>query len=84
MNGSDLMLGFAIAAGALLLIAGGYYIHLKMVMADILAEEKRKLREWAYQEAETRAQERVKEILENVQIDIPVSLINESDINWGE
>lgn len=84
MDSQNMMLGFAVAAVALLIIAFGYWAHLKIVMADILADEKKKLREWAYNEAEIRAQERVREILGKLRVNIPVQLINESDMNWGE
>lgn len=84
MESQNLMLGFAVAAVALLIIAFGYWAHLKFVMQDILADEKRKLREWAYNEAEIRAQERVREILGELRVNIPVQLVNESNLYWGD
>lgn len=84
MDSNDIMLGFSIAVGALFVIAVGYYIHLKSVMKDILEDEKKKLREWAYKEAEIRAEEKFMDIMKSIYVEIPVNLVNESDTYWGE
>ena len=53
-------------------------------MRDILRDEKRRLRAWAEQRAEIMAEERLRELLLRVRIRVPVTLINESGIDWGE
>jgi hypothetical protein len=53
-------------------------------MDDVLKEERQKLRDWARKEAQIRADEQVRDILGNMQVNMPVVLVNESDMNWGE
>lgn len=66
-----------------LFIVIGYLSHWSSISKDILADEKKKLIEWAETEAEVRAEERVKEILNGIQYTKRVELVNESDIYWG-
>lgn len=81
---SECFAGFLIASGAILFIAGGYCLHLKKIVQDILKNEKARLRAWAVKYAEQLARERLAELLRNVRINVPVTMINESDIDWGE
>lgn len=66
-----------------LFIVIGYLYHWSSISKDILADEKKKLIEWAETEAEVRAEERVREILNGIQYTKRVELVNESDIYWG-
>lgn len=66
-----------------LFIVIGYLSHWSSISKDILADEKKKLIEWAETEAEVRAEERVREILNGIQYTKRVELVNESDIYWG-
>lgn len=73
-----------VVALAMVFITGGYAIHLKHVVDDIIRDEKAKLYAWALKRAERIAAEKFTEMLRTVRITIPVELINESDIDWGE
>lgn len=80
----EIWIGLLVAVGAVTFIAGGYCLHLKKVVEDIIRKEKARLRAWAVKYAEQLARERLAELLRNVRISVPVELINESDIDWGE
>ena len=54
------------------------------IARDVVAEERRKARLKAQLHAERMAQRRVKEILRTTKFVMPIALINESDIDWGE
>lgn len=51
---------------------------------DAVNDSRRRARREAEQIAEQEAQRRVREILRTVEFRLPVALINESDIDWGE
>lgn len=53
------------------------------IVIGYISHEKKKLIKWAETEAEVRAEERVKEILNGIQYTKRVELVNESDIYWG-
>lgn len=80
----ELWAGLLVAIGAVIVIAGGYCLHLKKVVEDIIRKEKARLRAWAVKYSEQLARQRLAELLRNVRINVPVELINESDIDWGE
>lgn len=84
MEINTFMCGFATAAVIGLILLGGYWLHLRMVAKDILDDDRKKLREWAYREAQIRADEQVRDILNNLQVNMPVVLVNESNMDWGE
>ena len=84
MEINTFMAGFATAFIIAFILIGGYWLHLRIVAKDILDDEKRKLREWAYREAKIRADEQVRDILGNLNVNIPVKLVNESDMDWGD
>lgn len=84
MEINNFMAGFATAAVIGLILLGGYWLHLRMVAKDILDDDRKKLREWAYKEAQIRADEQVRDILSGLEVNMPVVLVNESDMNWGE
>lgn len=62
----------------------GFLGHWKSINKDILREDRKRLTEWAKQYAEQRAQEMFREYVKSIRINVPVQLINESDIPWGE
>ena len=84
LTNGELWAGLLVAIGAVIFIAGGYCLHLKKVVEDIIRKEKARLRTWAVKYAEQLARERLAELLRNVRINVPVTMINESDIDWGE
>lgn len=84
MEINTFMCGFATAAVIGLILLGGYWLHLRIVAKDILDDDRKKLREWAYREAQIRADEQVRDILNSLQVNMPVVLVNESDMDWGE
>lgn len=84
LTNGEIFAGMCMAVGAVIFIAGGYCLHLKKIVQDILKNEKARLRAWAVKYAEQLARERLAELLRNVRINVPVTMINESDIDWGE
>ena len=84
LTNGELWAGLLAAICAVIFIAGGYCLHLKKIVQDILKNEKARLRTWAVKYAEQLARERLAELLRNVRINVPVTMINESDIDWGE
>lgn len=84
MEVNTFMCGFATAAVIAVILVGGYWLHLRIIARDILADDRKKLREWAYREAQIRADEQVRDILGNLNVNIPVKLVNESNMDWGE
>lgn len=73
-----------ITGGIIAALAATYCLHMRAVVRDILREEKRRLQAWAIREAERRAHQRTIELLRHMQISVPVTLVNESDIRWGD
>lgn len=65
-------------------IVCGFLGHWKSINKDILREDRKRLQEWAREYAERRAHELFREYLASIRINVPVRLINESDIPWGE
>lgn len=84
MEINNFMAGFATATVIGLILLGGYWLHMRIIARDILADDRRKLREWASKEAQIRADEQVRDILGNLNVNIPVKLVNESNMDWGE
>lgn len=84
LTNGELWAGLLAAIGAVIFIAGGYVLHLRKIVMDIIKDEKARLRAWAVRYAEQLARERLAELLRNVRINVPVTMINESDIDWGE
>lgn len=84
LTNGEIFAGMCMAVGAVIFIAGGYCLHLKKIVQDILREEKARLRAWAVKYAEQLARQRLAELLRHVRINVPVTMINESDIDWGE
>lgn len=83
----------AILIGGLVALAAGFLIHWRKIDKYILAEDRRRLKERyefernrlrviAEEYAEEKALALYKQRVHTAQV--PVNLINESDINWGE
>lgn len=73
-----------ISTGITVALAVTYCLHMRAVARDIIREEKRRLQAWAIREAERRAHQRTIELLRHLEISVPVTLVNESDIQWGD
>lgn len=73
-----------ISTGVCAALAATFCLHMRAVVRDILRDEKRRLRDWATREADRRAHERTVELLRHLRISVPVTLVNESDIAWGD
>lgn len=84
LTDGEMFAGMCMAVGAVIFIAGGYCLHLKKIVQDIIREEKARLRAWAVKYAEQLARQRFAELLRHVRINVPVTMINESNIDWGE
>lgn len=65
-------------------IIAGFLGHYKSINRDILREDRRRLHAWAEQYAQRRAREMFREYVASIRINVPVQLINESDIPWGD
>lgn len=81
---SDIMFGFLCGAIPILILCGIYVLHMRSVVDDIISDEKQKLREYAAQEIEIRTNEKVKDILSGIRVNMPVVLENDSDMYWGD
>lgn len=82
-NGQIIACLFIVCGGAI----GGaaaYCLHMRSIMRDILRDEKERLRIWARNHAEMMAQERLADLLRHLRVNVPVTLVNESDIDWGD
>ena len=64
--------------------AAAYCLHMRSIMRDILRDEKERLKVWATGRADVLAQERLTELLRHLRINVPITLVNESDVDWGE
>ena len=73
-----------ITGGVFAALAATYCLHMRAVARDIIRDEKRRLQAWAIREAERRAHQRTVELLRHLEISVPVTLVNESDIQWGD
>ena len=51
---------------------------------EVLREDRAKLVSWARKYAQNLAEQMFREYVKNLRINVPVALINESDIDWGE
>lgn len=61
----------------------GFLGHWKSVDRDILREDRKRLEAWARQHAAEMARRMFREYVENMRINVPVVLVNESDIPWS-
>lgn len=84
MTDRQIFLCVVIVCSGAVALAAAYCLHMRTNVRDILRDEKCRLRAWAEQRAEIMAKERLRELLLRVRIRVPVTLVNESDIDWGE
>ena len=80
----EIAAGFVAVTVAEAIIFGLIVLSIVIVARDIIAEEHRKARLRAQLHADRMARRRVKEILRTTRFIMPVTLINESDMDWGE
>ena len=72
--------GMAVLAGVFGVITIGILLHWHSLMKDELRDEQARAWKWAKREAQLMALE----MLRNAEINLHPTLINESDIDWGE
>lgn len=79
-------IGAALAAITLgeAVIFGLILLSILMTARDTVREDRRRAKEEARESAERMARIRVREILRSIRFTVPVVLINESDIDWGD
>jgi hypothetical protein len=93
LTNSQFWICAAILIGGLVALAAGFLIHWRKIDKDILAEDRRRLKERydfernrlrviAEEYAEEKAIALYKQRVHTAQV--PVHLVNESDINWGD
>ena len=76
--------GVAVLMGGIALLVFSFLVHWRKVDNDILAEDRRRLKRQAEEYAERLAEKRFREYIASVQINFRPTLINESDIDWGD
>jgi hypothetical protein len=69
--------------GSNVAICAGFLAHWSSVSKDILRDEKKRLNEQAREYAEKMAKELFREYVKHIRINVPVTLVNESDIPWS-
>lgn len=84
MTDAQFYSGIAVMLGAILTLVIGFLLHWKKINDDILKDDRQKLVQWAQGYARQLAHEMLVKYLRSVVVTIPVQLINESDISWGE
>ncbi len=76
--------GMAITVLFQIALAVGFIWHWRKVDRDILRDDRKRLNAWAHRYARLLARDMLRDYLCRLKVDIPVTLINESDIDWGE
>lgn len=76
--------GLLVMLLAIFAIVAGFMIYWRKVDRDILKEDRKRLKAWAEDYAERLAQRRFRDYVKNLRITLPIELINESDIKWGD
>lgn len=76
--------GTAMMFAAMAAIVIGFLGHWHSINKDILKDEKQRLTAWARQYAAQLAEQKFREYVRSIRINVPVELINESDIDWGD
>ena len=84
MNDGQILACLFIVCGGAIVGAAAYCLHMRSIMRDILRDEKERLKVWAAGRADVMAQERLKELLRHLRINVPITLVNESNVDWGE
>lgn len=75
--------GMAVLLLMVVAVVAGFLWHWRKIDRDILRDDRKRLHDWAMRYAEQRAHELLREYVASIRIDVPVRLVNESDIDWG-
>lgn len=76
--------GMAVLILSGVLIVAAFLWHWRKIDKDILRDDRHKLTLWAKDYAQKLARQMFMDYVRGMQINVPVQLINESDIPWGE
>lgn len=76
--------GMAITVLFQIALAAGYIWHWRKIDRDILREDRKRLTAWAQRYARQLAEQMFREYMRNLRVNVPVRLVNESDIDWGD
>lgn len=76
--------GIATMFAAIAAIVAGLVISWRRTAKEVLREDRARLVSWARKYAQQLAEQMFREYIRNLRINVPVALINESDIDWGE
>ena len=76
--------GIAAMFAAIAAIVAGLVISWRRTAKEVLREDRARLVSWARKYAQQLAEQMFREYVKNLRINVPVALINESDIDWGE
>ena len=73
-----------VMTGLMVGVVAGFLYHWYRINRDILHDERKKLTVWAERYARQLAEQMFRDYVKGIRINVPVRLVNESDINWGE
>ncbi|HAM68526.1 MAG TPA: hypothetical protein DCP68_02780 [Ruminococcus sp.] len=76
--------GMAVLLLMVVAVIAGFLWHWRKIDRDILRDDRKRLTAWAQRYARQLAEQMFREYVRNMRFNIPVRLVNESDINWGE
>lgn len=76
--------GMAVLMLSGVLIVAAFLWHWRKIDKGILRDDRHKLTLWAKDYAQKLARQMFMDYVRGMQINVPVQLINESDINWGD
>ena len=76
--------GMAITVLFQIALAAGFLWHWRKIDRDILRDDRKRLTAWAQRYARQLAEQMFREYVRNMRFNVPVRLVNESDIDWGE
>lgn len=75
--------GMAVLMLSGVLLVAGFLWHWRKIDRDILRDDRKRLTAWAQRYARQLAEQMFREYVASIRIEVPVKLINESDISWG-
>lgn len=76
--------GMAVLMLSGVLIVAAFLWHWRKIDKDILRDDRKRLTAWAQRYARQLAEQMFREYVRNLRVNVPVRLVNESDINWGD
>ena len=76
--------GMAVLMLSGVLLVAAFLWHWRKIDRDILREDRKRLTAWAQRYARQLAERMFREYVRNLRVNVPVQLINESDIPWGD